>query len=251
MILQDFIQEPHNYVSIFRAIANGDRTQKQISVQTGLPQGHVSKYLGVLRGAGFVERRIPVTAAASSRMGRYHITDPYLRFYYRFLVSRQAQLALGESDLALAEIRRHLIDFVGTHTWEEICREWTLRAGVRGKLGVTPDQVGSVWTKKVQVDVVGINSMEKTIILGECKWGAKPIGRNVLEALVRKTAEVVPKKGHWQVKYVGFARKGWTDPAYEFAESISQPRESKSNWSIIGMDLLNLQIVDYDLQAWT
>ena len=31
---------------------------------------------------------------------------------------------------SLAEVSRHLIDFIGTHTWEELCREWTLRAGV-------------------------------------------------------------------------------------------------------------------------
>lgn len=250
LILQDFIQEPHNYISILSAIANGDRAQKQISIRTGLPQGHVSKYLGVLRDAGFVKRRVPITATTSSRMGRYHITDPYLRFYYRFLVARQAQLALGESDLALAEIKRHLVDFIGTHTWEEICREWTLRAGVRGKLGITPDQVGSVWTKKAQVDVVGINSMEKTIILGECKWGTNSIGQSVLQQLVEKTAEIMPKQGHWNVKYVGFARVGWTDTAYEFAGNISQPVDPKANWSVVGMDLLDLQIVDQDLQTW-
>ncbi|MEM9773311.1 MAG: ATP-binding protein [Chloroflexota bacterium] len=251
LILQDFIQEPHNYVSILRAISNGDRTQKQISIRTGLAQGHISKYLGVLREAGFIERRIPVTASISSRMGRYHITDPYLRFYYRFLSSRQAQLALGETDLALMEIRQHLIDFIGTHPWEEICREWTLRAGVRGKLGLTPDQVGSVWTKNAQVDVVGINSMEKTIILGECKWSTKSISQNVLQELVDKTGEIVPRKGRWQVKYIGFARQGWTNAAHEFAAKVHEMIQPEGNWSVAGMELFDLQTIDQDLQMWT
>jgi hypothetical protein len=42
LLLQDFIQDPHNYVSILRAIAAGDRTQKTIGTRTGLAQGHVS-----------------------------------------------------------------------------------------------------------------------------------------------------------------------------------------------------------------
>ena len=145
-------------------VARGDRTQKEISVRLGLAQGHVSKYLSTLRDAGFVERRVPVTAGESSRHGRYHVTDPYLRFYYRFLADRQAQLAMGEADMVLAEIKKHLLDFIATHTWEELCREWTLRAGARGLLDLAVDQVGSGWTKQAQVDVVALNSMEKTLM---------------------------------------------------------------------------------------
>jgi AAA+ ATPase superfamily predicted ATPase len=247
LLLQDFVQEPHNYVSILSAIAIGSRTQKEISIRTGLAQGHVSKYLSVLRDAGFVERRVPVTATQSSRLGRYHIVDPYLRFYYRFLFTRQTQLAMGEPDLALAEIKRHFLDFIGTHTWEELCREWTLRAGVRGRLPFAADQVGAAWTKKAQVDVVGINSMEKTIILGECKWQERPIGRSILRQLVDKTDEIVPKQGQWQVYYLGFARDGWTDAAHQYAETF---KGNGKNWLSAGMTLVNLDRVDLDLHDW-
>ena len=247
LLLQDFVHEPHNYVSVLSAIAIGARTQKEISVRAGLAQGHISKYLSVLRDSGFVERRVPVTATQSSRLGRYHISDPYLRFYYRFLFVRQAQLAMDEPDLVLAEIRRHFLDFIGTHTWEELCREWTLRAGVRDCLPFTADQVGTAWTKKAQVNVVGINSMEKTIILGECKWQDKPIGRSILRQLVAKTDEIVPKQGQWQVCYLGFAREGWTDAAHQFAEAH---KENGKNWHSVGVKLVGLDQVDSNLHDW-
>jgi AAA+ ATPase superfamily predicted ATPase len=251
LLLQDFVREPHNYVSIFRAIAAGYRTQKTISNRTGLAQGHVSKYISVLRDAGFIERRIPVTAGDSSRLGHYHIIDPYLRFYYRFLATRQAQLALDEPDLALAEIKRHLLDFIGTHTWEELCREWTLRAGVRQQLALPVDQVGSVWTRKAQVDVVGINSMEKTLVLGECKWQLKPVGRRVLKSLVEKTGEIVPQQGQWRVLYLGFAREGWTEAAQTYADRINETAVSdQTNWQPVGMQLMDLNQVDGDLDSW-
>ena len=251
LLLQDFIQDPHNYVSILRAIAQGDRTQKTISVRTGLAQGHVSKYLQVLRDAGFVERRVPVTAGESSRLGRYHIVDPYLRFYYRFLAARQAQLALGETELALEEIKRHLLDFIATHTWEELCREWTLRAGVRGKLDLPVDQVGSAWTRQAQIDVVGLNSMEKTLVLGECKWQTKPVGQDVLRDLVHKTGQVVPKQGQWRVLYLGFAREGWTHAAQTLAKTASALTvPEQANWQPAGMALLDLSQVDADLHRW-
>lgn len=251
LLLHDFVRDPHNYVSILRAIAGGDRTQKTIGSRTGLAQGHVSKYLSVLRDAGFVERRVPVTASESSRLGRYHITDPYLRFYYRFLFTRQAQLAMGEPDLALNEIKRHLLDFIATHTWEELCREWTLRASVRGLLSASMDQVGSAWTRKAQVDVVGINSMEKAIVLGECKWQTQPVGRDVLQDLVNKTGEIVPKRGQWQVSYLGFAREGWTPVAQAFADEIRTMNiPQQANWRPPSMQLLDLTQVDTDLHNW-
>lgn len=236
LLLQDFVTSPHNYVAILRAIAGGARAQNEIATRTGLAQGHVSKYLSVLREAGFVERRVPVTTSDTSRLGRYHIVDPYLRFYYRFLSTRQAQLALGVQEQALSEIKAHLIDFIGTHTWEELCREWTLRAGARGVLPVC-DQVGSFWSKTAQVDVVGMHAIDKTLILGECKWSTREMGASVLEALVEKTEEVTPKHGRWRVHHVGFARGGWSPEAVAFATKA-------------GIILRDLDAIDADLAAW-
>lgn len=246
LLLQDFVSEPHNYVAILRAIAGGARLQAEIATRTGLAQGHISKYLSVLRDAGFVERRTPATSGDTSRLGRYHIADPYLRFYYRFLSARQAQLALGIQDQALEEIKSHLLDFIGTHTWEELCREWVLRAGGRGLLPL-PDQVGSFWSKTAQVDVVGINSMEKTLLLGECKWSPRAMGADILEALVRKTAEVVPAGGAWTVHYLGFARGGWTVDALQYASSRFP---SGVNWTSATMSLHDLALIDADLCNW-
>ncbi|MFH1633712.1 MAG: ATP-binding protein [Chloroflexota bacterium] len=251
LLLHDFVREPQNYIAILRAVAHNARTQKEILSYTGLPQGHVSKYLSVLQDAGFVERRIPVTKAQTSRLGRYHITDPYLRFYYRFLAERQAQLALGVQRQALEEIKRHLLDFIGTYTWEELSREWLLRASEHDILPFIPDQVGSVWTRKAQVDVVGFNRMEKTIILGECKWSPRAAGRKVLVDLVEKTSNIVPKQGRWRVYYLGFARGGWTEAAKIFAREFPPNGDDVGNWEVVGMKLFDLEKIDTDLGSWT
>ena len=95
---------------------------KEIASASGLNERHISMYLKKLSLTGFVERRVPITEPATSRQGRHHIIDPFLRFHHRFLSRRQAQLALGVRDQALAEIKKHLVDFIGTHTWEELCR---------------------------------------------------------------------------------------------------------------------------------
>jgi len=184
LLLYDFVSDLHNYVAILTAIANGARTPQEITAQTGLPNVQVPKYLSVLAAAGFVERRVSMTASPTSRKGRHHIADPYLRFYFRFLAGRQHQFALKIQDQALAEISRHLIDFIGTYTWEELCREWVLRAGALGRLPFMPDEVGSGWNRTVQIDVVGMNTMEKTLIFGECKWTLEAVSRKVIAELL-------------------------------------------------------------------
>lgn len=153
-------------------------------------------------------------------------------------------------DAALAEIKRHLRDFIGANTWEELCREWLLRASAQQAVPVLVDQVGSAWTRAAQVDVVGINSMAKTLVLGECKWGPEPSGRSVLTELVEKTAEIVPSQGRWQVSYLGFARAGWTPASQALAEEIASAPPSGKNWRAGGMRLLDLAQVDHNLAAW-
>lgn len=249
LLLQDFVREPDNYIALFNAIANGYRTQKEMMAYTGLAQGHVSSYLSVLEAAGFIERRVPVTAGPKSRQSRYHITDPYLRFYYRFLSSRQTQLALGVQEPALTEVKRHLLDFIGTHTWEELCREWVLRAGAVGKLPFLVDRVGSYWDKTVQVDVVGINKMEKTLIIGECKWSPKRIEIDVIKTLRQKTSAVVPRQGQWQVVYVGMARGGWSVAATVAADSGAGDIDG-DNWQSLQTILVDLEEIDRDLLVW-
>jgi AAA+ ATPase superfamily predicted ATPase len=252
LLLQDFISDPHNYIAVLGAIANGAHATKEIAEVSGLQNVHVPKYLGVLIETGFVERRVPITDAGPSRAGRYHITDPYLRFYFRFLADRQDQLALGAQDIALAEITRHMIDFIGKYTWEELCREWVLRAGALGALPMMPDEVGSAWNSKAQVDVVGINTMEKTLILGECKWTLLENERKVMAELVEeKAAKIIPAKGKWKVYFLGFSRRGWTSGALAYQEEITRQPVQGENWVSTGMRLVTLDELDNDLAQWT
>lgn len=250
-LLHDFIQKSHAYVGILAAIGEGAHTQKEIATRTRTAQSHVSQYLSNLIETGFVVRRVPVTAGPSSRLGRYHITDPYLRFYYRLIAPQQEQIAMGVPDQALAEITRHWQDFIGTYTWEELCREWVILAGAYKSLPFPAREVGSTWNRKGQVDVVGFNSREKTLLVGECKWLKSPAGRNVLTDLVEnKTPAAVPRDGKWQVYCLGFSRNGWTDAAHRYADEMSQESITARNWRSAGMRLVDLRELDADLCGW-
>ncbi|MFZ1041862.1 MAG: ATP-binding protein [Anaerolineales bacterium] len=255
LLLQDFVSKPHNYIAVLSAIANGAHTLREIAAVTGI-RSQPTKYLSVLMEAGFVTRRVPITLRPKeqeeSRAGRYHITDPYLRFYYRFLAEQQDQLALRIQDRALAEINRHMIDFIGQYTWEELCREWTLRAGVAGELPGLPKKVGSAWNALAQVDVAAINYDEKVLILGECKWTATPNERQAISNLVEDGAsKIVPEQGKWGVFFLGFSRAGWTAGAIAYQKQVNAQPVKGTNWISMGMRLVELDELDRDLERWT
>ena len=169
LLLQDFISDTHNYVGIMQAIAQGSQTQGDISSYTGLSQGHISKYLSVLRKTGFVERQVPVTEKSKrSRRGHYHITDPYLRFYYRFLSTQQMQMALGTPRQSMNYIEQNLPRFIELYTWRELCREWMIGASRNSDMQTPLEDVGGAWTQKQAIDVFGINRLEKRLVLGTC-----------------------------------------------------------------------------------
>ena len=162
---------------------------------------------------------------------------------------------MGVTNPAFEEIKKHLVDFIGTHTWEEICREWLLRAD-KTLLPFYPDKVGSAWSNNYQCDVVGINKMEKTLFLGECKWTRGKVSHLVIEDLIKKTQEIVPKTKSgklWQVFYLGFSKTGWTEPAKAFAQEINSGNKGfgESNWKSVGIRLLALKDIDTDLQEWS
>lgn len=252
LLLQDFVNDPYNYVGIMRAIVHGSRTQSRIATYTGLPKGHISRYISVLRETGFVTRRVPVTeVAAASRRGRYFVTDPYLRFYYHFLAAFQAKLAIGEQADVLAEIEKSLPAFIQTSTWQELCQEWLLRASARGELALPIEKVGGAWTRHHTFNVVGIHQGEKSMVLGSCIWRDGPADLSQIQDIISRTSAVIPKKGKWTVHYVGFSAAGWSEEAQRRAERVVQSTSDiKNNWQPGTIKLLDLAKVDSDLTRW-
>ena len=80
----------------------------------------------------------------------------------------------------------------------------------------------------------------RALLLGECKWGVRPVDRGVSQELVAKTPKVVPAAAAgsdtaWQVHYAYFSRAGFTDAARAEAETL-------------GARLVDLETLDADLR---
>lgn len=223
MLIGDVIRrETQTYESILKVIAEGHHTPQEIGAQLDLTSGYLSPYLKQLVALHLVERRLPVTLprerASSSREGRYHLCDAYLRFYFRFIAPNLNLVEQEQTDLLWERIAEQLRAFVGVTAFEEISRDWVRAMGRRRRLSMTPENVGSHWSGGEQIDVVGINWRDRTMLAGECKWGGEKVGRGVVTELVEKAARARPDE-RFKLSYVVFARSGFTDAAKTEAKS--------------------------------
>jgi hypothetical protein len=230
-------------MAILEAIAAGHHTLTDLAHVAGISRTHISKYLGALQELGYVERQVPATVRRpeKSRKGRYVISDPYLRFYFRFLHPNLSFIERGMQAQAINLMQDHLVDFIGTHTFEELCRDWVTVQADLGKLPFLPERVGGFWSPGVQVDVVATSWRTKNILLGECKWLTSKVGRGVIRELVDKSERVLPKGDlidiKWNVHYVFFGRQGFTEAARREAQALNAT-------------LVTLERLEVDLYQW-
>jgi AAA+ ATPase superfamily predicted ATPase len=232
-------RETQTYEGVMKAIAAGRRTPQEMGAMLNLTSSYLSPYLRQLEALHLIERRLPATIPPerrrASRNSRYHLADPYLRFYFRFI---QPNLGLVEQELTgvlWQRIAEQFRAFVGLTAFEDLCREWTLVQARAGQLPFPPEIVGSHWSRDAQVDVVALNWRERAILVGECKWGTRPMARSVVRELVEKAPRVVPGED-WRVHYVLFARAGFTAAARAEAEAV-------------GAALVDLERLDADLRG--
>jgi AAA+ ATPase superfamily predicted ATPase len=249
-LLKNFRSKPGSLDRVLGALAHGVQTLEEIIRVTRLSSAR--KYLRLLIDAGFVERKYSLAQFIPTHKKRYQLTDPALRFYFRFLTGREVQIASGDGEQVLAEIIREFPGFIGQFTWKELCREWMIRAGAVGRLPAFPGEVGSAWNDQAEVDLAGVDMLGKVIFLGECRWDTELAGQEVLTALVSKKGPLlIPTNGNWKVIFLGFSRSGWTRQALAYQDEINRQPLSGSNWSTIGIQLLDLDQVDQGINEMT
>lgn len=224
VILYEQLQEPQTYESVLSAIAFGFHQWSDIAKMAGVTETALGHYLKVLQELEFIEKREPVLAKPTSKRGRYYVYDHFLRFYYRFIVPQLGAIERGYQEAAAAKIQAELRPFLGTHVFEELCREWVWAAAMSGQLDFVPEVVGSYWRryrgKGVQLDVVAAAPREKRLLIGEAKWGRKKLSRRLLTDLIQRSQRMPQVAGGWRTQYTLFSREGFTDALHRQAKSM-------------------------------
>ncbi len=191
-LLREELREPRVYFSILASVALGAHRFGEISSKTGLDRPNITRYLAELEGLGLLKREVPITEPnpLKSRRGIYRITDPFTRFWFRFVYPNKDQLELGQAHEVLkSRVLPELEPFVGQNA-ESVVRDLLCDTGARRHVPFTPAFRGRYWGPEAELDVVLLDSERRRAFVAEVKWSQKPVGRELLDDLRARVARV-------------------------------------------------------------
>lgn len=220
LLLMEELREPRSYFAVLRAIAEGRTRMSEITQAANFSSPTAtSRYLDILREMRIVDRIVPIseTQPEKSKKGIYQITDPFLRFYFRFVHPNKGSLDLGLTEAVLNQkVTPYFNHFVASR-FEDAAREYVTRLARRGSFPIV-DRIGKWWDREVEIDLVAISSQERKLWIGECKWSEKAVGTNVYADLRQKSQSLLSLGLADSVQYILFSKSGFTEALQNLAQ---------------------------------
>lgn len=161
--------------SVLSLIGAGCHRISEIAGRLGKPATQLSRLLGFLTDLGYIRREIPFgESIRSSKKSLYKIDDPFLNFYFTFLVPNKSRLEFGLIDHVEKDIAGQYDKYL-SGLWEELCRRAVPFMVFEGKRF---NPAARWWGNgldgnPMEVDLVAESNDKSVLLLGEIKWQTK------------------------------------------------------------------------------
>jgi AAA+ ATPase superfamily predicted ATPase len=194
ILIQEFGKEYTTYFSILTLIAAGKTSRPAIE---SVIQKDVGGFLQRLEEDYLIiQRQRPLFSKPGTRTLKYTIQDEFLRFWFRFIFRHSGLIELRN----FVQLRR-LID----RDFTTYCG-WLLERLIRQQL-VESQQftaIGQYWQRngENEIDLIALNDLDQTAIIGEVKLQADRVDLN---ALKRKTGAIKKHLRKYAVEYRAFS----------------------------------------------
>lgn len=177
------------YKLILESIANGKTKINEIKEFIKLKRTDISPYLRNLLEVGMIKRIVPVTENVKSRLGRYYLSDNFLRFWFKYVYPNLSSIEEGIFDSNV--IREDYNSYLGT-IFEEVSRQFLIK---NTKKIFKPTKIGKQWGRfkgergknTYEIDLVALNDSTNEILFAECKWKSMVDAEKILSELKRKS----------------------------------------------------------------
>lgn len=173
--LLEELREPKVYFSVLQALADGDKESGDIVNALRSDAQKVSKYLSVLEDMRLVTRRLPAGAETGARGGHWHLRDPFLRFWFRFVFPYADDLETGLAPFAhwTTEVDPVLSEHVGAE-FEDYIRSWIRATQNVSRVdpwwGNSLNALRRAGTRSTEeIDAVGI-ARGRVKVVAEARW---------------------------------------------------------------------------------
>jgi hypothetical protein len=201
-LLLEELRVPNHYMDILTAISLGKCYLSEISDFTKIKRENLTTYLNSLENLDLISREYPVLV--EKKKSRYVITDPFFKFWFRFVNPNKTTLELGLEEKVWSNMKEDFNTYLG-NVFEEISKEYIVSGIKSGKMEIDADVVGRWQYEEKEIDIVTYSSRERRGILFEVKWkelsynDARSIISNLIERgnqirIERKEYGIIAKK---------------------------------------------------------
>lgn len=218
LLLSEEFSDPRSYLNILKAIGLGRTKFSEILQQSYLPATALPVYLRTLMELRLIKKEVPVTEPIpeKSKIGSYSLSDPFLRFYFSFIFPNNS-LIKGHSYQALFNQHGGTLTQLVAKSYEDATAEFVQEAIDQGALPRF-EQIGRWWDRNTEIDLVGLNKSENSILFVETKWSGRPLGVGVLQDLKRKSREVKWGEGDRKEYFALVSKGGFSKQLVEIAK---------------------------------
>jgi AAA+ ATPase superfamily predicted ATPase len=196
-LFQDDVKDIVKTSTIMLFVSMGANRLSEIATRCNEPATNLSRPLKKLTDLGFLEKEVPFGIdEKNAKKSLYKVADPFMAFYYRFVVPNLSFIELGRRLPIEQALNAHFDEFVSMQ-WEKMCRD-AVTGNVVGNVvyGKAKRWWGSVGggakrIEQIELDVVAESLDKQYLLVGECKWTAQENGRRLTDELLRK-ARLLP-----------------------------------------------------------
>jgi hypothetical protein len=202
--------------SVLSLIGAGCHRISEIAGRLGKPATQLSRLLGFLTDMGYIRREIPFgESIRSTKKSLYKIDDPFLHFYFTFLVPNKSRLEFGLVDQVLPDITTNYDKYL-SGLWESLCRNAVPFMEIQGKRfnPATRWWGNGVDGKPMEIDLIAESTDKLTLLAGEVKWSDKDLYNETKLSLDRKCANL-PFTGNKQIIKAVFVKEKPTQIFHE------------------------------------
>jgi AAA+ ATPase superfamily predicted ATPase len=221
LLTQEF-RNISSYSAIIEAVASGRNKMTEIADISHLEASTVSHALRNLIATGILKKNYAITDERNKKKVQYTLSDHMFRFWYRFVPNGIDSIELGKGDVYYQIVVRPCVsDYMG-NVFEDMCRYYTLQNGMDGNFACRITRVGKWWgtnpakKEETDIDIVGLDTVSKNAVLGECKFKNETIDKKVFDELLDRNG-LIDHQYH-TVQYLLFSKKGFSDWIVNHAE---------------------------------
>ena len=207
--------------NIIEQVASGENTLNNIAAKIHEKETTVLYSLEKLIEVGLVEKRNCITEEKNKKKTRYVLKDHMFKFWYQFIPKAVSVIEMGQGETYYKKVVKPQIHSYMGSVFEEMCRYYTLEQGIQGTYGSFLTQTGTWWgveqiidedgkrySQSADIDVVGISSVDKTAVVGECKFKNEKIDKEIYETLLRRSKLL---SGNYHIiRFLLFSLSGFT-----------------------------------------